>query len=210
MCGATKRIKRHSDSACRSTWLLRRRYKICKRVTSIRFPHIILETREARSGSELESKCCQSSADSRTSYSYTDAKYRSYLVPNAPPIRRPQLRHTIPFTPRNAANFRAETRFGLRARQDSHRPTSPIAAPFSSMTPTVRRISSSPGRDHATNMQDLSSNDDSSEVTVWRRTSRTSGDHQQRDLSNSSTPSRNTGRAMCRSTTGTIRNRESA
>jgi iron complex outermembrane receptor protein len=47
------------------------------------------------------------------SYSYTDAKYRSYLIPNAPPSPpTDNSGHTIPFTPRNAANVRAETHFG--------------------------------------------------------------------------------------------------
>jgi iron complex outermembrane receptor protein len=47
------------------------------------------------------------------SYSYTDAKYRSYLIPNAPPSPpTDNSGHTIPFTPRNAANLRAETHFG--------------------------------------------------------------------------------------------------
>jgi iron complex outermembrane receptor protein len=47
------------------------------------------------------------------SYSYSDAKYRSYLVPNPPPTPpTDDSGHTIPFTPRNAANFRAEAHFG--------------------------------------------------------------------------------------------------
>jgi iron complex outermembrane recepter protein len=46
------------------------------------------------------------------SYSFTDARYRSYLVPNAPPDPpTDNSGHTIPFTPRNAANFSAETHF---------------------------------------------------------------------------------------------------
>jgi iron complex outermembrane receptor protein len=47
------------------------------------------------------------------SYSYTDAKYRSYLVPNPPPNPpTDNSGHIIPFTPHNAANVRAEAHFG--------------------------------------------------------------------------------------------------
>jgi iron complex outermembrane receptor protein len=45
-------------------------------------------------------------------YSYTDAKYGSYLRPNPGGAPTNYSGHTIPFTPRNALNVNAEARFG--------------------------------------------------------------------------------------------------
>jgi iron complex outermembrane receptor protein len=45
-------------------------------------------------------------------YSYTDAKYGSYLQPNPAGPATDYSGHKIPFTPRNALNVNAEARFG--------------------------------------------------------------------------------------------------
>jgi outer membrane receptor protein involved in Fe transport len=52
------------------------------------------------------------------SYSYTDAKYRSYLVPNAPPAPpTDNAGHTIPFTPNNTSNSEKRRDEACRTRE---------------------------------------------------------------------------------------------
>jgi iron complex outermembrane receptor protein len=109
------------------------------------------------------------------SYSYTDAKYRSYLVPNAPPAPpTDNSGHTIPFTPHNAANFSAETHFGVPRGAGKIRIGADVtyrsAIEFDDANDTPRFIVAKSAyhgvlNTHAT----WSSNDDRSEVTVWAK-----------------------------------------
>ncbi len=109
------------------------------------------------------------------SYSYTDAKYRSYLVPNAPPAPpTDNSGHTIPFTPRNAANFRAETHFGAPGGTGKIRIGADVtyrsAIQFNDANNTPDFILAKSAYHGVLNMHATwSSNDDRSEVTVWAK-----------------------------------------
>jgi len=109
------------------------------------------------------------------SYSYTDAKYRSYLVPNAPPAPpTDNSGHTIPFTPRNAANFRAESHFGApRGAGKIHigaDVTYRSAIEFDDANDTPRFIVAKSAYHGVLNMHATwSSNDDRTEVTAWAK-----------------------------------------
>jgi len=119
------------------------------------------------------------------SYSYTDAKYRSYLVPNAPPAApTDNSGHTIPFTPRNAANFRAETHFGVPGDAGTIRIGADVtyrsAIQFNDANSTPDFILAKSAYHGVLNMHATwSSSHDRSEVTVWAKTYRQAGDHQQ-------------------------------
>jgi len=109
------------------------------------------------------------------SYSYTDAKYRSYLVPNAPPAPpTDNSGHTIPFTPRNAANFRAETRFGAPGGAGKIRIGADVtyrsAIQFNDANNTPDFILAKSAYHGVLNMHATwSSKDDRSEVTAWAK-----------------------------------------
>jgi len=109
------------------------------------------------------------------SYSYTDAKYRSYLVPNAPPAPpTDNSGHTIPFTPRNSANFRAETHFGAPGGAGKIRVGADVtyrsAIKFNDANSTPEFIVAKSAYHGVLNMHAAwSSNDDRAEVTVWAK-----------------------------------------
>jgi iron complex outermembrane receptor protein len=109
------------------------------------------------------------------SYSYTDAKYRSYLIPNAPPDPpTDNSGHTIPFTPRNAANFRAEAHFGAPGGAGKIRIGADVtyrsSIQFNDANDTPNFIVSKSAYHGVLNMHATwSSNDDRSEVTVWAK-----------------------------------------
>ncbi len=109
------------------------------------------------------------------SYSYTDAKYRSYLVPNAPPDPpTDNSGHTIPFTPHNAANFRAETHFGAPGGAGKIRIGADVtyrsAIQFNDANNTPDFILAKSAYHGVLNVHAAwSSNDDLSEVTVWAK-----------------------------------------
>jgi iron complex outermembrane receptor protein len=109
------------------------------------------------------------------SYSYTDAKYRSYLVPNAPPAPpTDNSGHTIPFTPRNAANFRAETNFPVPGDAGKIRIGADVtyrsAIQFNDANSTPDFILAKSAYHGVVNMHATwSSTNDRSEVTVWAK-----------------------------------------
>jgi iron complex outermembrane receptor protein len=107
------------------------------------------------------------------SYSYSDAKYRSYLVPNAPPSPpTDNSGHTIPFTPHNAANFRAETHFRAPAGAGKIRIGADVtyrsSIEFDDANDTPRFIVAKSAYKGVLNMHATwASNDDHTEVTLW-------------------------------------------
>jgi iron complex outermembrane receptor protein len=109
------------------------------------------------------------------SYSYTDAKYRSYLVPNPPPAPpTDNSGHTIPFTPRNAANFSAETHFGAPNGAGKIRIGADVtyrsAIQFNDANNTPDFILAKSAYHGVLNAHATwASNDDRSEVTVWAK-----------------------------------------
>jgi iron complex outermembrane receptor protein len=109
------------------------------------------------------------------SYSYTDAKYRSYLVPNAPPDPpTDNSGHTIPFTPRNAANFRAETHFAAPGGAGNIRIGADVtyrsAIQFNDANNTPDFILARSAYKGVLNAQATwSSSDDLTEVTLWAK-----------------------------------------
>jgi iron complex outermembrane receptor protein len=109
------------------------------------------------------------------SYSYTDAKYRSYLVPNPPPgPPTDNSGHTIPFTPRNAANFSAETHFGAPGGAGKIRIGADVtyrsAIQFNDANNTPDFILAKSAYHGVLNMHATwSSSDDRSEVTAWAK-----------------------------------------
>src|SRR5258706_3671354 len=109
------------------------------------------------------------------SYSYTDAKYRSYLVPNAPPVPpTDNSGHSIPFTPRNSANFRAETHFGAPGGAGKIRVGADVtyrsAIQFNDANSTPEFIVAKSAYHGVLNMHAAwSSSDDRAEVTVWAK-----------------------------------------
>jgi iron complex outermembrane receptor protein len=109
------------------------------------------------------------------SYSYTDAKYRSYLIPNAPPAPpTDNSGHTIPFTPRNAANFRAETHFNAPGGAGKIRVGADVtyrsSIEFDDANDTPRFIVAKSAYHGVLNMHaGWSSADDRAEVTLWAK-----------------------------------------
>jgi iron complex outermembrane receptor protein len=109
------------------------------------------------------------------SYSYTDAKYRSYLVPNAPPDPpTDNSGHTIPFTPRNAANVRAETHFGAPGGAGKIRIGADVtyrsAIQFNDANSTPNFILAKSAYHGVLNTHVAwSSDDDRADVTVWAK-----------------------------------------
>jgi iron complex outermembrane receptor protein len=109
------------------------------------------------------------------SYSYTDGKYRSYLIPNAPPSPpTDNSGHTIPFTPHNAANFRAETHFRAPGGAGKIRIGADItyrsSIEFDDANDTPRFIVAKSAYHGVLNMHAIwSSNDDHAEATLWAK-----------------------------------------
>ena len=109
------------------------------------------------------------------SYSYTDAKYRSYLIPNSPPAPpTDNSGHTIPFTPRNSANFRAETHFRAPGSAGKIRIGADVtyrsSIEFNDANDTPRFIVAKSAYHGVLNMHATwSSNDDRTEATLWAK-----------------------------------------
>jgi iron complex outermembrane receptor protein len=108
-------------------------------------------------------------------YSYTDAKYRSYLVPNAPPDPpTDNSGHKIPFTPHNALNVSAEVHVRPPGNAGEIRVGADVtyrsSIQFNDANSTPNFIVAKSAYHGVLNAHAIwASNDDLTEVSVWAK-----------------------------------------